>query len=280
MPLSNANVTTSQMELGPCRVTYKGVDLGGTLSNVTVRATYEKADILADQSGTTVRDRRVSGLTIQVETELTEIVDKNNWKVVFPHALLVTSGPNKQITFPNNVGDGDLANSGILVLHPLNRVDADLSMDHKFFKAVADANSEFVLSPTDQSKLKVIWNILPDDSTTPELFYVHGDPAIGLIAASAGAPSYSGTGDGTMGSVVAYSQYTVDETITATCVTAVLNGGVFHVAGSVSGSLGLATVGTPFVAEGNQISFRISDGAAHFIVGDDFQVVMTAANYV
>src|SRR4030067_2166776 len=113
MPLSNANVTTSQMELGPCRVTYKGVDLGGTLSNVTVRATYEKADILADQSGTTVRDRRVSGLTIQVETELTEIVVKNNWKVVFPHALLVTSGPNKQITFPNNVGDGDLANSGI-----------------------------------------------------------------------------------------------------------------------------------------------------------------------
>jgi hypothetical protein len=280
MPLSNASVTTSNMELTPCRVTYKGVDLGGTLSNVIVRPAFEKADILADQSGTTVRDRRVSGLNIQVETELTEVELKENWKVVFPHAFLVESGGNKQITFPNNVGDGDLSNAGILILHPLNKVDADLSADHKFFKATADATSEFVFSPTDQSRLKVIWNILPDDSTTPELFYVYGDPSIGIVDATAGTPSFSGTGDGTMSPVAAYNQYTVDETITAVCVTPVVNGGIFHVAGSVSGSLGLATVGTPFVAEGNEISFTINDGATDFVLNDQFDVVMTAANYV
>jgi hypothetical protein len=266
------------MELSPCRVKFNGIDLGGTLDNVVVRPAFSKAEIKSDQLGETVLDRRVSGLSIQVETAIAEGKLKDNWKVVFPHAKLVTSGPNKQIYFQSMVGDSDLANAAELILHPLSLQDADLSGDHKFFKAVASAESEWVLSPTEQAKLKIVWNILPDTGTIPARFYIHGDPAIGLVAATFAAPIYVGTGTGTMTGVAVYSGFTRTETITVTAVTAVVNGGIFHVSGSLSGSLGLATVGIAFVSP--QISFTINDGGIDFVVGDMFTIATTAANYV
>ena len=278
MTTSNAVVTTSKMELTPMRVTFKGVDLGGTLGNAAVNIEFTKAEIKADQSGETVRDRRTSGLNITMTTELAEIKNKDIWKVVFPHARLVTSGGNKQMYFENNIGDSDLANSGILLLHPLSLADADLSGDFKFFKACADAKSEIIYGPTEQAKLKIIWNILPDDSVIPNRFFVHGDPTIGLVAASAGSPVFVGTGNGTMTSVAVYSGVTKTETITATCIAAVANGGIFQVSGSLSGPLGNATVGSNFVSP--EISFIINDGTTDFIVGDAFTVATTASNYV
>lgn len=284
MSNSFANVLTANMELSPCRVNFKGVDLGGTLENVVVRPSFSKAEIKADQSGDTVRDRRVSGLNIQVETALTEVQLKDIWKVVFPHAKLVTSGPNKQMYWQAAVGDSDLANAGILLLHPLSKVDADLSGDFKFFKACAEAISEYTLSPTDQAMLKIIWNILPDDSVSPERFFIHGDPAIGLVAAAAAAavPGGGNVGDGTVTGVAAFTGFTKTETITMTCVTAVANGGVFAVSGSISGPLGLATVGVGFVAPVDEqvIAFTINDGAVDFAVGDTFTIATTAGNYV
>lgn len=271
------------MELTPCRVTFKGVDLGGTLDNVVVRPKFSKAEIKADQSGETVRDRRVSGFNVQIETSLTEVQLKEIWKVVFPHAKLVGAGINKMMYFQAAVGDSDLANAGPLILHPLSKANADLSGDHKFFLACASAESELVLSPTDQAKLKIVWNVLPDDSVQPERFYIYGDPSIGLVAATAGAPAFVGTGNGVISGVAVASGITKTETITLTCVTAVPNGGVFAVSGSLSGALGLATVGvgfTPPPADPQVISLLINDGAVDFIVGDTFTIATVAANYV
>ena len=278
-PVSSAVVTTSKMELTPMRVSFNGTDLGGTLGNCSVMVEYTKAEIKADQSGETPRDRRVSGVKFSVTTELAEINDMTKWKVVFPHAKIVGSAPNQMIYFQAAVGDSDLSNAHQLVLHPLSKADADLSGDYKFFLACADAKSEVVYGPGAQSKLKVIWNILPDASVQPERFFIHGDPTIGIVAAVAGTPALVGTGNGTMGSVVAYNGFTKTETVTATCVTAVVNGGVFEVHGSISGPMGLATVGTNFVAFGGEISFTIADGATDFIVGDAFTVATTAANF-
>ena len=75
---SYATVTPGNMELTPCRVKFKGpgalsfVDLGGTLGNVNVKFKFEKADIKADQFGSTVLDRRVKGIMGTIETELAE----------------------------------------------------------------------------------------------------------------------------------------------------------------------------------------------------------------
>jgi hypothetical protein len=267
------------MELTPMRVKYKGADLGGTLGNVAVHIEYVKAEIKADQSGETVRDRRTSGLNISVVTELTQIKDKNVWKTVFPHASLVTDPvtSKQQIYFMNNIGDSDLAQAGDLVLHPLSLSDTDLSGDYKFFLACADAKSEIVYGPKDQAKLKVTWNIMPDDSVSPERFLIHGDSSIGLVHAAAGAPSFVGTGNGTLGSIIVHDGKTKNENITAKCIQAT-GTPIFEVVGSVSGPLGNAYQGTAFTSP--VIDFLISAGLTAFVLNDEFTVATTASNFV
>lgn len=112
--MSSAVVTTNKMELTPMRVSFNGVDLGGTLDNVVVSVEISKAEIKADQSGETVRDRRVSGQVYKVTTTLTQIKDKDIWKVPFPSMNEVVSGLNKAIYVDAQIGKGDLAAAGVL----------------------------------------------------------------------------------------------------------------------------------------------------------------------
>ena len=280
MPVSFSTLAPSQMELTPVRVTFKGIDLGGTKKNATVSIEAMKAEIKADQLGDTTIDRRVSGHKFTVTTEITEFRNKDNWKVVFPWMAEVVSGGNKAMYASSQIGRSDLADAGVLLLHPLSLPDADFSGDLKFYLAIAEGKSEIVYGPGEQITLKIVWNILPDTSVVPARFMFHGDTAIGLVAATAGSPSFVGTGNGTMTGVAVYSGITVTESIVATAVTAVANGGVFNVNGSVSGPLGLATVGIAFTSSNpSVISFTINDGATDFIVGDAFTIATTAANY-
>lgn len=94
-PVSFGQIDTKNMELTPMKVKFKppgasvASDLGGTLDNVVISMGYKKADIKADQLGSTVLDRRVSGIDIKVTTSLAEIQNKDIWKIVFPHATQV-----------------------------------------------------------------------------------------------------------------------------------------------------------------------------------------------
>lgn len=105
MTVSFATLNAQNLELTPMRVSFQGpgqtvaADLGGTLGNVLVKMGYKKSDLKADQLGSTVIDRRVSGIDISVTTEIAEIQNKTLWKVVFPHAtILNTSLPGGSIT--------------------------------------------------------------------------------------------------------------------------------------------------------------------------------------
>ena len=257
--MSTANVNQTKMDLGPVRVTYNGVDLGGTLDNATVNVKYDMGEIKADQTGTTILDHRIVGLQITVETALAEVQSKVKWKVAFPYMDLITSGPNQAGYFQSKNGLSLYDVSAPLILHPLNKVDADKSQDYKFYKAAANSESTIVYGPNEQVKLKCVWNIYPDAGVTgqPQMFI--GDPAIGLIAATAGAAVAGGgnTGNGTVGSA---------------------NQANFSVSGSITGAMGIATLGLSFVAP--QISFTIADGATDFVIGDSFTIATVAANYV
>lgn len=183
MSQSYATVDATTMELTPMQVKFKpagastAVDLGGTLSGVNISIKYMKAEIHADQEGKTILDRRTTGVMIQITTELTQIQDKDQWKIVFPHATETLTG-TKAIDFMQSVGDSDLSNSGILTLHPLSKGSTDTTTDFTFYKACSSAESDIVYSPDGQSKLKIVWNILPDLTATPPKFGRYGDTAV------------------------------------------------------------------------------------------------------
>lgn len=283
MSLSNATVTPVNLELTPMRVTYNGVDLGGTLSNVLVTVKYHKSPLKADQFGDTILDSRVSGQEMMVTTELAEVSLKDNWKVAFPNAHLITSGGNKQMYFDMQIGDSDLGLAKVLILHPLSRSNSDLAGDFKFYLATATGESEVTYSPTGQTKIKVVFRIYPDTGTVPAKWMVQGDPSIGIVAASAGTPVFSGTGNGTCTSVSVSNSYTKTETITILNVGAATNGGTFSVTGSISGALGIVTItggagGTgSFVS--NPINFTLTDGTVDFALSSQFTIATIASNY-
>lgn len=93
---STAQITVSDFELTPMRVSFKGPgaaaysDLGGTFGNVLVSIAYKKFPLKADQAGTEPVDHKVGGLEVKVSTTLAEIQSKSKWLVAFPHASRVS----------------------------------------------------------------------------------------------------------------------------------------------------------------------------------------------
>lgn len=272
----SANVQSAFFDLGPMQVFFDGVDLGGTKGGVSISAELKMADLMADQFGGPI-DAVVSSQSYKVKFALVETRLKDNWKIAFPHAKLLTSGANKAIYQDLAVGKKMSTQAKLLRLHPNLDADGVKTFDHLFYKAVSMSATEIKYGPEEQVALEIEMMIQPDMSVSPARYWFHGDPAIGIVLASLTQTSYTGTGNGAL-SAISAGTLAITETITATCVTAALNGGVFHVSGSVSGSLGLATVATPFIsAKGN---FTIGDGAIDFIVGDVFVLASVGANYV
>lgn len=279
MTTSFANVNPQYLELSPCRMTYGGVDLGGT-DKVSVKIEESLAELKADQIGSGPIDKKVSGLKITIETALVETQLKDNWKVLFAAHKLVTQSGNSAFYIDSQVGQSMADLSKVLILHPLSKVNTDLSGDIYVWKATAMPSSNLDFSSSDQQKLKVTFDVYPDFTTQPPRYAMFGDTAIGLVDATAGAAT-AGTGNTGNGTVsgITVTDNTPTETVTLECVTAVTNGGVFNVNGSFGGPYGLATVGIGFSSPNNEIAFLINDGSTDFVVGDSFTIDTVAANY-
>lgn len=280
MSNSFSNITPGNFDLGPCRVTYKGVDLGGT-DKVTLKIEEKISPLKADQLGDTDIDDRVSGLKISVETALDEVLLKANWKVVFAAHKLVAQGGNTSFYIDMQIGQSMAALGGVLVLHPLDKPDSDKSADVNIYLATAIPNSEILHSATEQQKLKVTFKVYPDFTTVPSRFMLYGDPAVGLVNASAGAATAGtgNTGADTVTSISVNNGATKTETITLTCVTAGASG-LFNVSGSNPvRPLGAATVGLGFTASDSCIGFTITNGSPSAALNDTYTIATTAANY-
>jgi hypothetical protein len=170
-------ITTTNLELSPCIVTFNGTVLGATLGNVVITTKYMHADLKADQTGLTVLDRAVNGIEVTVTTELAEFRDKTKWEVVFPHATKLTTG-GTAIEFKERTGlfYADYAHK--LKLHPIHSDPADADNEHIFYKAVSTEESGFTFGPSEQARLKIVWLCLPDISVSPYRFYRFGDEAV------------------------------------------------------------------------------------------------------
>lgn len=176
--MTDPTVNPVNLDIGPCIVTYDGVDLGGTLDNVVISIKYPKANLTADQTGSTPLDKSITGVEITVATSLAETRVKDNWKVAFPHGDLVTVGAQKYIQWANRVANRDYALAKALILHPMVENPTVKDMDHYFWKALASEESSFTLGYGEQYKLNLVWTIYPDISVQPYRFYRHGDYTI------------------------------------------------------------------------------------------------------
>lgn len=282
MSASNSIITPGNFELSPCRVTFKGVDVGATLGNVIVKNKTGLAELKSDQLGSTFIDKRVSGHSFQIDTEFAEVKFKPNWKILFPMHKIVTQGNSTLFIFDSQIGFSQRDAGGLLTLHPLSLPNTDLSEDFNIWIAAAQGVADYEFSPSAQVKLKCTWDVYPDFTTSPPRFYYFGDPATALIPASAGAATAGtgNTGTGLVTNITAFSGFTKTETITMQCQ-APGAAGTFFVNGSISGPLGLATVGLTFNGPPTnpEISFLINDGTPDFVTGDSFTIATTSANY-
>jgi hypothetical protein len=78
-------------------------------------------------------------------------------------------------------------------------------------------------------------------------------------------------GNGTISTIRTTRGATVTEDWTVTCTSAVADGGIFSVVGSVSGAQSNYDITTGrYTSNGNQVSFVITDGTADFAPGDKF----------
>ena len=170
-----ALATVTNLDIGPCTVNFDGVDLGGTLENATITFKYDKADMKADQYGTSLLDQAVSGMEVTIETSLAETRDKDKLAKVFPNATMVGTSPDA-LAFNDKVATRMEPLSGILILHPIVEGAAtNENFDYYFYKAVPTEESSYVFSPTDQGKMKIVWRVLLDTSTDPARIFRYGD---------------------------------------------------------------------------------------------------------
>jgi hypothetical protein len=281
---SFSTINPGNFELTPCRVKFKGIDLGATLGNVKVTIKESLADLKSDQLGKTIIDRRVSGFEAHVETSIAENQLKTNWKVLFPAHKLVTNNVNQSsFYFDSRMGISMADLAGPLILHPLSRPDTDLSGDVLVYLAAANSASEYEFGPDKQIAMKIHWDMYPDFTSTIPRFMLFGDPSISAVPATAGAAT-AGTGNVGNGTVTGISVYdtTITQLVTLQCVTAG-TAAEFYISGSVDGALGLAQLSNAFVGAANnlpQIGFTITPGASAFAFNDSFTIQTTGPNYV
>lgn len=276
---SSFNLNSNDMMLSPSRVTFNSVDLGGTKDGVTFSLKTKTTDLKIDQLGDTPVDTRVTGQEGSLKFTLVGVKNKDNWKVAFPFAKLIDGGGSgKAVYMDSQIGFSLLSAAQELLLHPLDNDDTDKSMDIKFFKVASVAAVEVKLDSKDQIGLAVEMRVFPDRTSSPPRYFFLGDPAIGAVNASAAAAVAGGSnvGNGTV-SGVSVPANAVGETITIKCIAAALNGGIFEVSGSVSGPLGNATVGAPFIS--SQINLTMNDGTTDFAVNDQFTIAVTGPNW-
>ena len=126
-----------------------------------------------------------------------------------------------------------------------------------------DARNEYGLMALNQylgagNRAYVVRADIDLDDEQPETFYTFGTPVV------VGTPSFSGLGNGTIGSITATDNKVKPQTFTVSFTSAT----AFTVRGSISGFIGSGTVGTPFTS--SRINFTVTDGSVDFQSGDSF----------
>lgn len=292
MSATNPTVHVQEIVLSPMQVFANGVDLGGTTEGVTLSIKTEFADIMVDQFGKTILDKRVLGHVHGMKFTLAEVADPVKLKAAFPHGKLVGTSPNQSFYFDLEIGDSLINHATAWTFHPVSQIPTDYSRDVNIFLGASTSASELKYDPSKQTGMAVELVVFPDTTTTPPRLMVIGDLSNGAVNATAAAAVAGGgiVGNGTVTNPAPNNAATKSEMITISCIGAGAAG--FHnwlVVGSLSGILGEYTLSdtvasvhnfVPSAPTPQAISFTMTQGSVAFALGDSFTIATVAANFV
>jgi hypothetical protein len=155
-----ADVTN--VELGPCDVSFNGADIGHTKGGVVV--TYEPIykDISVDLYGETVVEKRLVGEKLMAKVPLAEYTIANLRNAI-PQSTFAGAG-NARITLGAKAGKSALDDSYQLVLHPSR--EGTRRHDIVFHKAYVASTIEINHNNEDEKVIEVEFHALLDESKT------------------------------------------------------------------------------------------------------------------
>jgi len=263
-----------------------GVDVG-LISGVKITIKELTTAVNTDQLGKMVVNHFHVGDEATGECTFDEF-NPQNMKKAFPQAELLVSGGAARLSFGKQVGSDYFSLAKKFEIIPTSDDVANFGRHFTFHKGVfmGDASAEY--GPDKKLVFKSTMHFYPDVSKPSGLWLGYmGDNAAGtLVPASAAAavPGVGNVGNGTVSGLIVSDTFSKTETWTLTCITAIANGGLFAVSGSVTGARGVATVGSAFYSNSltpanSEFGCTINDGATDFAVGDSFTVAVTAANF-
>lgn len=161
------------LEMGPCLVSFGGVDLGLTKGGVEVTFGTEVTPIVADQFGDTAINQVIKGRSVKVKVPLAER-DLTKLAAVIPGSALVGT-TTKKLVIDAAVGTSLRELADELILHPKDIAVGDKSKDVTVPLAMAKGDMQFSFKSDDQRVYAVEFEGFVDLDTG--VLFVLGDPA-------------------------------------------------------------------------------------------------------
>lgn len=145
----------TQVEIaGPCRLTYKGIDIGHTLDGVELSVDRKTAGVFVDRYGESPVDYVITGTTAKAKFKLAQWQDRS-WDIALPEGQNTDVAVLDQTGFGTDAGYSLRGDAGILTIHPLKYATGDQSHDVTLYLAVNTNSLVLPYKVKDQLVLEV-----------------------------------------------------------------------------------------------------------------------------
>lgn len=154
----------NQVEIaGPCRITYKGIDLGHTLDGVVFTADRDLTKLTVDRYGSTPIDQVLNGTDARVKFKLAQF-NVRNGDIAMPETSTYDGATNDRIDIGADAGASLRGEAGLLVIHPLKYAAGDLSHDINLYKAANIGSFELPFKVDEQLVIELDMQAFVDES--------------------------------------------------------------------------------------------------------------------
>lgn len=156
------DITQVEIE-GPCRLTFKGVDIGHTLDGIVLTVDRSFADVLVDRYGSMPIDKVLTGVSAKLKFKLAQF-NVRNFDIAMPETSTYDGAVGDRADIGADAGYSLRADAGLLVIHPLKYAVGDLSHDINIYRAVNTNTMELSYKIDEQLAVEVEMEALVDES--------------------------------------------------------------------------------------------------------------------